>query len=89
MTVIDEVRSIAEHTRQRIAIEAHLLKYGSLGVTEARTVGVEGYGLVPHPGARIFELREKQWFIETKRHPTRYVLISAPSEKPEQTKMPV
>jgi hypothetical protein len=84
MTIIDEVRDLAERARQLNAVKAHLLKHGSLGVKEARNTGVEGYGQIPHPAARICELRAEKWVIKTLTRPTEYKLISAPVGEQKQ-----
>lgn len=89
MTIIDEARQLADRAKQLEAVKEHLRKHGSLGVNEARTIGVKGYGQIPQPAARICELRAEKWVIETKLRPTEYKLISVPEEEKEQLAMSV
>ena len=77
MTIIDQVRSIAEWSKQTRAIAAQ--KYGA--VYKEEHGGVPGYGVIEHPGARIFDLREAGWQIRTETRPTRWVPVAKPGEQ--------
>jgi hypothetical protein len=41
----------------------------------------QGYGIIDHPSARIFDLREMGYEIRTVTRPTRWGLVSAPGAK--------
>ncbi len=81
MTIVQEVRDIQERAKQRSAIEQHLEKHGSLTLHEARYQGIPGYGIIPHPGAGICDMRADGWEIETKLRPTEWKLVSKPAAK--------
>jgi hypothetical protein len=40
-----------------------------------------GTGIIEHPGARIFDLRELGWHIRTDKNSTRWVLVAKPAPK--------
>jgi hypothetical protein len=40
-----------------------------------------GYGIIEHPGARIYDLREMGYEILTKTRPARWVLVRKPALK--------
>lgn len=83
MTLIDEVRDIQRWAAQREAVARYLEKHGSLYKHDCtRGEGLPGYGIIEHPGARIFDLREMGYEIRTELKPTRWVLIRKPA--PEQ-----
>jgi hypothetical protein len=44
-----------------------------------RGEGLPGYGIIEHPGARIFDLREMGYEIRTELRPSRWVLIRKPA----------
>jgi hypothetical protein len=82
MTIVDEVRNIEEWSKQTKAVAAHLEERGAIYKHDCtRGGGIPGYGIIEHPGARIFDLREKSWKIRTETRPTRWVLIAKPDEQ--------
>lgn len=81
MTVLDEARSMIEWDKQTKAVAAHLERHGALYKHQATREGIEGYGIIEHPGARIFDLRGEGWEIRTEVRPTKWVLISKPEAK--------
>jgi hypothetical protein len=82
MTLIDEARDIKRWSEQTRALAAYLEAYGSIYKHDCtRGAGLPGYGIIEHPGARIFDLRELGWHIRTDKNPTRWVLIPKPAAK--------
>jgi len=49
MAIVDEVRSIAEWSKQTKAVAAHLDKYGAIYKKECTHGGIPGYGVIEHP----------------------------------------
>jgi hypothetical protein len=88
MTIIDEVRDVQRWNEQMRAVAKYLVKYGSIYKHDCtRGEGLPGYGIIEHPGARIFDLREAGYEIRTDLRPTRWTLINTP--KPTQLGLPV
>jgi len=66
MTIIDEVRDHVRWNEQTKAVAAYLEKYGSMYKHDCtRGDGLPGHGIIEHPGARIFDLREMGYKIKT------------------------
>jgi Helix-turn-helix domain len=82
MTIIDDVRDVQRWNAQTRAVLAHLEKHGVIYKHECtQGGGLPGYGIIEHPGARIFDLREAGYVIKTLTKPTRWSLISKPGEQ--------
>ncbi len=79
-TLLQDIHDFEERTRQLKFVREHLEKHGSITLYECRYGGIPGYGIVPHPGARIFDLRQEGYVIKTLRNPTEWKLISKPEE---------
>jgi hypothetical protein len=75
---VAELRDFQERTKQLGAVRAHLERYGVLTKHQAVYEGIEGYGIIGHPGARIFDLRQDGFEIKTEAAPTAWRLISKP-----------
>lgn len=81
-TIVEEVRDMQRWNAQTRAVAAHLEQHGVIFKHECtRGSGLPGYGVIEHPGARIFDLRELGYVIRTDKRPTRWVLISKPGEQ--------
>jgi hypothetical protein len=79
MTIIDEARDVLHWNEQTKAVAK---KYGSIYKHDCtRGEGLPGYGIIEHPGARIFDLREMGWEIRTEKNSTRWVLVRKPAPK--------
>src|SRR5271165_98817 len=78
-TFLEDLADFQERTRQLKFVREHIEKHGRITLHECRYVGIPGYGIVPHPGARIFDLRQG-YVIKTLRNPTEWKLISKPEE---------
>jgi hypothetical protein len=82
MTILDEARDIQRWSDQTKSVASYLEKFGSIYKHDCtRGQGLPGYGIIEHPGARIFDLREMGYEIRTETRPTRWVLISKPEPK--------
>jgi hypothetical protein len=82
-TLQQDLADFEERTRQLNAVRAHIEKHGILTKHDAVYVGIEGYGIVPHPGARSHDLRHDEGYeIETRRKPTEWRLVSKPDRSP-------
>jgi hypothetical protein len=82
MSIIDETRDVQRWNAQTRAVMAHLEKHGVVYKHDCtRGSGLPGYGIIEHPGARIFDLREAGYQIETLKVPTRWRLIAKPGEQ--------
>jgi hypothetical protein len=80
MTIIDQLRDVQRWNEQTKAVASYLEKYGSIYKHDCtRGEGLPGYGIIEHPGARIFDLREMGWQIRTETRPTRWIMISRPA----------
>lgn len=81
MTIVDEVREINLRARQKNAVGDHLVKHGVISKHTCVYDGLPTVGIVQHPGARIFELREDGWLIRTvKGSNTHWHLVSWPGQ---------
>jgi hypothetical protein len=67
MTIINEVHNVQEWDKQTRAVAAHLEKHGAIYKRECTHGGIPGYGVIEHPGARIFGLREAGCRYERRR----------------------
>jgi Helix-turn-helix domain len=82
MTILDEIRDVQRWNEQTKAVALCLEKYGSVYKHDCtRGEGLPGYGIIEHPGARIFDLREAGYEIRTDLRPTCWTLISMPKPK--------
>jgi hypothetical protein len=78
-TITEEVRDIQRWNAQTRAVLAHLEKHGEMYKHDCTLgSGLPGYGVIEHPGARIFDLREQGYLIRTEKRPTRWVLVGKP-----------
>jgi hypothetical protein len=78
-TIVEEVNDVLRWNAQTRAVAAHLEKHGEIYKHECtRGSGLPGYGVIEHPGARIFDLRGQGYVIRTDKRPTRWVLVSKP-----------
>jgi hypothetical protein len=81
MTIVDEVREINLRARQKNAVGDHLVRHGVISKHTCVYDGLDGVGIVQHPGARIFELRADGWLINTVKGPnTHWHLVNWPGQ---------
>jgi len=78
-TYIRPLKAQSHHAKQDEAVADWLLKYGEIDRDWAYMNGLPVVGRIKNLGARILELRKRGWQIETLEAPTRYRLISAPT----------
>lgn len=84
MTLIDEAKLISRTSKQVRAIARYLEEHGELDNVTAIMGGVPNAGRILRLGARVFDLRQEGWQIETRIGPdnnTIYRLVGRPNRQ--------